>query len=75
VNAMASLTHNPSADMGAINWDALPRAVTYQVYANEILGWVPVSSHVYRQLTNPNTRRILLKDEQKIINSTLMDTK
>jgi 2-polyprenyl-3-methyl-5-hydroxy-6-metoxy-1,4-benzoquinol methylase len=63
---MATNTHNPSADMGAVNWDALPRAVTYQVYANEILGWVPVSSHVYRQLTNPNTRRILMKENKTI---------
>jgi 2-polyprenyl-3-methyl-5-hydroxy-6-metoxy-1,4-benzoquinol methylase len=63
---MATLNHNPSTDLGTIDWDALPRAVTYQVYANNILGWVNVSSHVYRQLTNPKTRRILMK-ETKII--------
>jgi 2-polyprenyl-3-methyl-5-hydroxy-6-metoxy-1,4-benzoquinol methylase len=70
---MVTNSRNPSADLELVDWSALRRAVTYQVYANEILGWVPVSSHVYRQLTNPNTRRILMKDS-KIISTAQLPT-
>jgi 2-polyprenyl-3-methyl-5-hydroxy-6-metoxy-1,4-benzoquinol methylase len=71
---MDSNSLNPSTDMDTVNWDALPRAVTYQVYANEILGWVPVSSHTYRQLANPNTRRILMKETKTISTAQLPTT-
>jgi hypothetical protein len=58
----------------AVNWAKLGKSVVYQVHRPDG-GWVSIPRETYRTLTNSQTRRILLKDEQKIINSTLMDTK
>jgi hypothetical protein len=57
-----------------IDWPSLSRDVTYQLYS-PTGGWLPVTREVYRRLTNPQTRRVLLKQERKVINSTLLDTK
>jgi hypothetical protein len=57
-----------------VDWAKLGKSVVYQVHRPEG-GWISIPRETYRTLTNPKTRRILLKDEQKIINPTLMDTK
>jgi hypothetical protein len=67
-------TRIPAAGSDVVDWAKLGKTVTYQVHRPEG-GWVSIPRETYRTLSNPKTRRILLKDEQKIINSTLMDTK
>jgi hypothetical protein len=68
-NSTANISANPSAD---VDWEALPRAVSYQLFSPSA-GWLPVSLDTYRKLNNPATRRILLRDEQKIIHGKLLD--
>jgi hypothetical protein len=68
--SLGNIGGNHSAD---VNWAALTRAVTYQVCSQSI-GWVNIPRTVYAQCANPATRRILLRDEQRIINSTLLAT-
>jgi hypothetical protein len=71
---MATFNRIPSIGCDFIDWAKLGKSVVYQVHRPEG-GWVSIPRETYRTLSNPQTRRILLKEEQKIINSTLMDTK
>jgi hypothetical protein len=71
---MATTTRIRDAGADFVDWSKLGKSIVYQVHRPEG-GWVSIPRETYRTLTNPQTRRILLKDEQKIINSTLMDTK
>ena len=71
---MATLNRIPSAYADSVVWAKLGKTVTYQVHRPDG-GWVSIPRETYRTLINPQTRRILLRDTQKIINSTLMDTK
>jgi hypothetical protein len=53
-----------------IPWSALVKPVTYQLRAAEY--WINIPRNIYATIPNPQNRRILLRDEQKIINSELI---
>lgn len=53
-----------------IEWDKLSKDVTYQVHTGD--RWATVTRAIYATIQNPQNRRVLLKQEQKIINSELI---
>jgi DNA recombination-dependent growth factor C len=53
-----------------VDWSSLNKSVTYQLRTPT--GWVSVTRTTYATITHPQNRRILLRDEQKIINSELI---
>jgi hypothetical protein len=54
-----------------VNWNELPRAVSYQLYSPEA-GWIPITRATYAMCKNPSTRRILIRDEKRILTEPLI---
>jgi hypothetical protein len=63
---MASNTRNTDS----VIFSNLIRPVTYQIQTPS--GWINVSRAIYATIKHPQNRRILLRDEQKIINDELI---
>jgi hypothetical protein len=68
---MDTLNRIVGAGADAVDWQALGKTVTYQVHTGD--RWTTITRDVYRTLTNPKTRRVLLKDTQTIINTELFE--
>lgn len=52
------------------DWANLAKPVVYQVRAGD--RWATVTRAIYATIQNPNNRRMLLKDEQKVIHDELI---
>ena len=56
--------------INSVDFSTLIRPVTYQLQNGG--RWINVSRAIYATIKNPQNRRILLRDEQKVINSELI---
>jgi hypothetical protein len=60
----------PANSADSVDFSTLIRPVTYQIRTPD--GWINVSRAIYATIKNQQNRRILLRDEKKIINSELI---
>jgi hypothetical protein len=60
----------PANSADSVDFSTLTRPVTYQLRNGG--RWINVSRAIYSTIKHPQNRRILLRNEQKIINSELI---
>lgn len=58
-------------DTTDIVWGAVAKAVTYQLKTPS--GWVNVTRNVYATIRHSTNRRIILRNERKIINDEIIN--